>query len=415
MLPNHKYTGPYNPLDQQLDENDAPVPGQEPYNAVDAISMRHDICYRDHGGEVGGKHRCDDEMLHELTMLEPKNMREKIDKRITKTLIGSKRKLGLGIEWSDARTDELHRPVRKHFTKRQVYAGGVDKIWAADLIDMQYFSRGNSGFKYILMIIDVFSRYGWAYPLKNKTGGEVLRAFRELLETGQKPPEYLWTDKGREFDNRVFRSFLDEQHVHLYWTENEEKSCIVERWNRTIKSWMWKYFTLHRTGVYINILPDLIERYNNTYHRSIKTTPAEARKPSNREHVFDALYKSPPRRRRRREKTPKYHVGDRVRISRYKSHFEKGYTANWTEEVYTVVKVQPTLPWSYKLEDARGEEVIGTFYEREIQIATPDTYRIEKVLRRRKNAKTGVKEIYVKWLGYSTKFNQWIPETDVEE
>ena len=412
VLPNHKYTGPYNPLDEQLDEQDIPRPGQEPYNAVDAISMRHDICYRDHAKEKGGKHKCDDVMLNELTTLHPKTVRERIDKGLVKTLIGAKRKLGLGIEWTDALTDELHKPVKRKFEKRQVFARNVDDIWAADLVDMQYYSRTNKGFKYLLMIIDVFSKYGWAIPLKNKSSAEIVRAFTELWNSGQKPPKFLWTDKGKEFVNKQFRTLLEEKKVHLYWTENEEKSSIVERWNRTIKRNMWKYFTKNRTGVYLNILPDLIEKYNNTKHRSINTTPSDARKPSNYQHVFDALYKSPRKVRKIGEKEPKFHVGDEVRISKLKRHFEKGYTANWTEEVFKIVKVQHTLPFTYKLEDTLGEAVKGTFYESELQLAKVDTYRIEKVLKRRTTSQ-GRREAYVKWLGYDSRFNQWIPETDI--
>ena len=415
VLPNHRYTGPYNPLHEQLDEYDRPIRGQEPYNSVDAISMNHDICYRDHAEEKGGKHKCDDAMLDELNMLNPKTVRERIDKGLVKTLIGAKRKLGLGVEWTDALTDELHKPAKRKFEKRQVFAKNVDDIWAADLVDMQYYSRSNAGFKYILMVIDVFSKYGWAIPLKNKTGAEMVRAFRELLGSGQAPPKFLWTDKGREFDNKLFRTFLDEKKVHLYWTENEEKSCIVERWNRTIKSQMWKYFTKHRTGVYIYILPELIAKYNTTYHRSIKCTPSDARKPSNRQQVFDALYKSPRRKRKRGEEEPKFQINDQVRISKLKKKFEKGYTPNWTEEVFKVVKVQSTLPYTYKLEDARGEAVTGTFYETELQLAkVVGTYRIEKVLKRRMTPE-GKREAYVKWLGYDTNFNQWIAESDIDD
>ena len=412
VLPNHKYTGPYNPLEEQLDERDVPRPGQEPYNAVDAISMRHDICYRDHAKEKGGKHKCDDVMLNELTVLNPKNVRERIDRRLVKTLIGTKRKLGLGIEWTDTLTDELHRPVKRKFEKRQVFARNVDDIWAADLVDMQYYSRTNKGFKYLLMIIDVFSKYGWAIPLKNKTSAEVVRAFTELWNSGQKPPKYLWTDKGKEFDNREFRKLLEEKKVHMYWTENEEKSSVVERWNRTMKRNMWKYFTKNRTGVYIDTLPDLVRRYNNTKHRSINTTPSDARKPSNYQHVFDALYNSPTKVRKPGQKVPKFHVGDVVRISKLKKKFEKGYTTNWTEEVFKIVKVQPTIPFTYKLEDTLGEVVKGTFYEPELQLAKSDTYRIEKVLRRRTSPQ-GQREVYVKWLGYNNRFNQWIPESDI--
>ena len=138
VLPYHKYTGPYNPLHEQLDENDQPIPGQEPYNAVDAISMRHDICYRDNNGKEG-KLNCDDKMLEELDTLEPKGIREKIDKKLARTIIGRKRKLGWGIEWSNEFADELHKPVCKTFKKHWVFASNVDAIWAADLVEMQSF------------------------------------------------------------------------------------------------------------------------------------------------------------------------------------------------------------------------------------------------------------------------------------
>ena len=415
VLPSHKYTGPYNPLDEQLDEDDRPVPGQEPFNGVDAISMRHDICYRDHGDTKTGKHQCDDDMLNELEVLKPKGMRERIDKRLVKSLIGVKRKHGWGVavEWSDPLTDELHKPVRKHFQKRRVFAGNVDDIWAADLVGMQYYARTNKGYKYILMIIDVFSKYGWAIPVKNKTGSEMVKAFAQLWDSGQKPPKHLWTDKGKEFDNKLMGELLKKNNVNMYWTENEEKSCVVERWNRTIKRIMWKYFTKHRTGVYINILPELIRKYNSTYHHSIKRTPTDARKPANYQHVFNALYSNSNSNEAQLRNRPKFHVGEQVRISKKKKTFEKGYTANWTEEVFTVVKVQPTIPYTYKLKDTRGESVKGTFYEPELQQAKQTAFRIEKVLKRR-TTKDGRKEIYVKWLGYNRDFNQWIPEEDIE-
>jgi hypothetical protein len=415
VLPSHKYTGPYNPLDEQLDKNDNPVPGQEPFNAVDAISMRHDICYRDHGTSKADKHECDDSMLKELDVLEPKNIREKIDRKLVKSLIGAKRKLGLGVvEWTDPLTDELHKPVRTHFKKRKVFAKKTNDIMAADLVDMQYFAKTNKGFRYILMVIDVFSKYGYAIPVKNKTAEEMVKAFTQLWDLGMPHFRLLWTDKGREFDNKQMRELLSSRNVHMYWTENEEKSTVVERWNRTIKQWMWKYFTKHRTGVYIDILPQLIEKYNNTYHRSIKCTPADARKPSNHQHVFNALYAGTNKSDKKLREPPKFHVNDQVRITKKKGHFEKGYTTNWTEEVFIVTEVQPTFPYTYKLKDTKAEKVIGTFYEPELQLAKQITFRIEKVLRRR-TTKEGKKEFYVKWLGYSKDFNQWIPAEDVEQ
>ena len=327
-LPNHKYTGPYNPLDNQLDENDQPRPGQEPYNAVDAISMRHDICYRDNDTK-DGKHKCDDVMLKELDTMQPNGFREKIDRREVRSLIGTKRRLGWGVPaWSNELANELHKPIRKKFKKRRVYVKGVDKIWAADLVDMQSFSRKNKGYKYILMVIDIFSKYGWAIPLKTKACIEVTKAFSNLW-SNQYPPERLWVDKGKEFYNKLMKYLLDKHHVQVYSTENEEKSSVVERWNRTIKRIMWKYFTANNTNVYINVLPDIVHKYNNTYHRSIKCTPTAAREPSNHQRVYEALFGE----QDTVQHSAKFKIGDRVRIVKKKDTFEKGFTPNCTEEL----------------------------------------------------------------------------------
>ena len=177
---------------------------------------------------------------------------------------------------------------------------------------------------------------------------------------------------------------------------------------------MWKYFTKHRTGIYIDILPKLITKYNGTYNRAIKCSPTDARKPANYQHVFYSLYGGKNLRVRGKAR-PKFTVGDTVRIFKKKQTFEKGYTPNWTEEVFTITKVQPTIPITYKIKDTKGEEIDGTFYEPELQKTEQETFRIEKVLRRRINKKTGEKEIYVKWKGYNKNFNQWIPQGNVEK
>ena len=154
VVPYHKYTGTYNPLHEQLDEYDQLLAGQEPHNAVVAISMRHDICYRDNETKEG-KHACDDEMLKELDVLDPKDIRQRINRKLVRTIIGTKRKLVWGIIQL---TVELHKPVRKKFKKRRVLVSGTNAIRTADLVDMQNVSRSNRGFEYILMIIDVFSK-----------------------------------------------------------------------------------------------------------------------------------------------------------------------------------------------------------------------------------------------------------------
>ena len=270
-------TGPFNPLHLQLDSKDNQLPGNESYNAADATSMRHDICYRD-DDTPAGKRDWDRKMSAELNALVPEGRREKVDRQFVRSIIGLKHRMGLGIHWSNQLAIELHKPVRRRFEKRTVFAKQVDDIWTADLVDMSSFSRSNKGYKYLLTVIDVFSKYGWIVPLKTKTGKEVAQAFRKLFLVGS--PSRLGTDTGNEFYNQQLKKVMAANNVMLYSTENEENSSIVERWNRTIKNIMWKYFTANNTQKYIDVLPSMVDKYNNTYHRSIKLTPSDARNPA---------------------------------------------------------------------------------------------------------------------------------------
>ena len=140
------------------------------------------------------------------------------------------------LKWTDDLAEELHKPVTRYFRKRRVFVNGIDEIWAADLIDMQSFAEYNDGTKYLLCVIDIFSKYGWIVPLKDKSGKSVAEAFTKIF-IDERKPEKIWVDKGKEFYNKDVRKLVD-----LYSTENEEKSCVVERWNRTMKEKMFKYF-----------------------------------------------------------------------------------------------------------------------------------------------------------------------------
>ena len=307
VLPRHKFTGPFKPLHLQLDERDKPKPGNEPYNAVGTTSMRYDICYRDN---PSGKSECDRKMLAELKTLVPKSRREAVDRQLVRNIIGLKRKLGMGAAWSSQLADKLHKPVRRRFEKRHVFAKQIDDIWAADLVNMSSFSRSNKGYKFLVTVIDVYSKHGWIVPLKNKTGKEVASALVKLFKIAV--PSRLWTDTWTEFYNQHVRRVLEANNGTLYSTENEEKSSVAERWNRIMKRIMWKYFTANNTNKYIDELQNMVDKYNTTYHRSIKLTPSEARDPSNYKHVFRALYG------KIRSTLPpaKFHVGEKVRIRR---------------------------------------------------------------------------------------------------
>ena len=298
--------------------------------------------------------------------------------------------------WCSQLADELQKLVRRRFEKRHVFAKQIDDIWAADLVDMSFFSKSNKGYKFLLTVIDVYSKYVWIVPLENKTGKEVAEAMAKLFKIAV--PSRLWTDKGTEFNNQHLRRVLDANNVTLYFTDNEEKSSVGERWNRTMKRIMWKYFTANNTNKYIDELQNMVDKYNTTYHRSIKLTI------SNYKHVFRALYgkirPAPP--------PAKFHVGEKVRISRKKVTFEKGITPSWTEEVFPVSEVKHTNPITYSVKDLIGEPVKGTFYEQELQATAHEIFRIERVIRSAGN------RAYVKWKGYSNAFNSWISVADLE-
>ena len=403
VWPGHKYTGPWNPLSKQLDENDLPIQGQEPVNKVDEISLRHDICYRDHSN---AKKRCDDVMLEQLNNLKPENWRESIDKRMIGSIMGAKSRLGLGIKWTDGLAEELHKPRRKKFKKRYVFVKKANDIWAADLIDLRSHSRINEGMKYVLMVIDCFSKFGYGIPLRTKTGSEVTEAFKSLFK--KETPRFLWVDNGTEFYNSELKTLLKKLGIKMYSTHNAEKVSIVERWNRTIKTQLWKYFSANGTYKWIDIIQPLIDRYNNTKHRSIGFTPIEARKASNHYRVFQNLYR---KKMSERRSFPKFKIGDQVRIILKKKIFDKGYTSNWSNKIYTVAEILMTIPTTYKVED-NGRPLAKKYYEPELQKSEQTMFHIEKILKWK--TVDGKRFGRVKWLGYDSSYNSWEPEENIK-
>ena len=175
-----------------------------------------------------------------------------------------------------------------HFRRRKVIVNDIDEIWAADLVDMQSFSKFNNGTKYLLMVIDVFSKYGWIVPLKSKTGVDVANALSKIFNSempgsaSNRRCSKMWVDKGKEFYNKHVKAL----GIQLYFTENEEKSSVVERWNRTTKEKMFKYFSANNTKKYIDILDEMVNNYKNTKHSSIKITPVEASNKKNKNRVW---------------------------------------------------------------------------------------------------------------------------------
>ena len=245
-----------------------------------------------------------------------------------------------------------------------------------DLVEMGSLSEWNEGIRYLLMVIDVFSKYGWIQSLKNKRGETVANAFSTIFSKGRKPKK-LWIDKGREFWNKNVEEVMDKFGVERYSTQNEEKSSVVERWNRTIKGKIWKMFSARNEMIYVDKLKEILKDNNNTKHSSIGMTPVQASKKMNERKVYAKLYED---ELWKKNKSPKFKVGDKVRISKWKKGFKKGFTPNWTEEIFVVKNVLYTKPTTYKLKDLLDDDVEGSFYEQELQKVRQEIFRIKEVL-----------------------------------
>lgn len=298
--------------------------------------------------------------------------------------------------------DEIHYSARKNFPRRRTEIKGINETLQADLVEMIPYAKDNKNIKYILTVIDIFTKFAWAFPIKNKTGLEVTQAMEKILKSGT-IPKNLHTDMGKEFFNKHFSKLMNSHKINHYSTYSTKKAAIVERFNRTLKNKMWKKFSFNGSYKWLSLLPKLMDEYNNTVHRTIKMKPIEV-DAENELRLQKTVFANSIEIRHR----PKFKVDDYVRIGKYKSVFEKGYTPNWTTEIFKVRKVQQTNPYTYLLEDYKGNEIVGGFYEYEIQrVMYPDVFLVEKIIRRKGN------KVYVKWLGFDQTHNSWINKTDV--
>ena len=230
--------------------------------------------------------------------------------------------------------EELHKSIIRKFEKRKVFSGFRDNIWGADLADMQLISKFNKGFRFLLCVIDVFGKYAWVIPLK---GAAIVDAFQKILkECNERQPNKIWVDKRSEFCNNYFKKWLKDNDIEMY-------SIQIN-----------KYMTSISKNVYIDELDDIVDEYNNTYCRTIKIKPVNAK-----DNTYINFKKEV------NDKDPKFKVGNHVRISKYKNIFAKGYPPNWSE-VFVIKKVKNRALWTYFINDLNGEEIIGTFYEKEL-------------------------------------------------
>ena len=245
---------------------------------------------------------------------------------------------------------------------------------------MQLLSKHNKGIRFLLCVIDIFSKYAWVVPLKDKKGVSIATAFQSILKQSNRKPNKIWVDKSSEFYNASFKKWLQDNDIAMYSTHNKGKSVAAERFIRTLKIKIYKDIISISKNVYIDKLDDIVHEYNNAYHTTIKMKSID---------VKDNTYINTDKETN--DKDPKFKVADRVRISKYKNIFAKGYTPNWFEEVFVIKKVKNAVSWTYVINDLSGEEIMGTFYEKELQKTNQKEFRIEKVIKRKGD------KIYVKW------------------
>ena len=182
---------------------------------------------------------------------------------------------GSGITKSNYQpADELYEPIIRKFKKRKVYSSFRDNIWGVDLADMQLLSKYNKGIKHLLCAVDLFSKYAWVIPLKDKKGTSIVNAFQKIISKGRKPNK-IWVDQGSEFYNQSFKDFLKINNIEMYSTYNEGKSVIAERFIRTLKNKIFKHMTAISKNIYFDALDDIVNKYNNTVHRAIKMKPID--------------------------------------------------------------------------------------------------------------------------------------------
>ncbi len=263
--------------------------------------------------------------------------------------------------------EEVHKPARKNFVRRRVEILGLNDLIECDLVEMIPHAKANKNYKYLLTAINAFSKYAWAVPLKSKSGGEVAKAldniFREIA-----PPKNAHTDRGKEFYNAECKKVFDKYSINHYSTYSEIKAPLIERFNRTLKTRMYREFSARGTYRYLEFLPEILDDYNRrTVHRTTGYAPVDVNSGNERE-VLHRIYRATRRKVNPRRDKPKFRVNDFVRVSRLKRIFTKGYEPSWSHEIYSVAEVKNTLPVTYSLKDWKGEVLKGVFYEKEITL-----------------------------------------------
>jgi len=313
----------------------------------------------------------------------------------------------------------LHKPIRRKFKRRATYAFGVDHLWQADLADFSSLSRYNDGYRFVLVVIDVFSKFCWLRKLKDKSSLSIRDAFHDILLNSLRKPVYVQSDLGKEFVNSIFQEFLKRNGIRFYTSRNYDIKCsVVERLIRTLKGKLYRYMTYTNASRYVDVLQDIAKSYNSSFHSTIKRSPESVGIHCETK-LLQQMY---PKKRKTKLviKSHELNVGDIVRLSQNLRRFQKGYRSGWTKETFIISTKLPTTPITYKVKDINGESIEGAFYSQELQkvkqseeidntstaLLPNDLYIIEKIIKTRK--RNGKIQHLVRWKGYSSEHDSWV-------
>ncbi len=313
----------------------------------------------------------------------------------------------------------LNRAVRRVSYRNAVLVSGIDDQFEADLADLSNASyvEANNGVKYLLVVIDVFSRFLWVEALVNKQAKTIIAAFEKIFKSSKRKPKRLRTDRGSEFTAKTVQNFMKSQKIHQMFTSNEVQANYAERVIKTLKSKIYRYVVHENTFQYTKVLQDMVDSYNNTWHHGIRERPKNVNK-SNEGRLWWQMYWPDTAflRELKRKRKYKFEIGDKVRMTLRRQAFQKEYDLRWTGEIFIIVKRfkrDGTTPL-YKLNDYENAPVSGSFYENELQKVnvTNDTLFVVEEILERKTVKR-VPYIKVKYRHWPDKFNRWIKKSEL--
>ena len=312
-------------------------------------------------------------------------------------------------QWvQDQRPYSLYKETRNKFPRVKTVLKGIHHLYDIDLADLSDLSKSNDNVKYLLVVVDGFSKYLSVRPLKTKGALEVKEAIADIFNQ-DKSPEILRSDAGKEFVNHILKQYLKTIDVRHIITHTTDKSYFAERVIKTLKRKIYQFITQTNSHRYIDALPKIVDSYNSAVHSSTHVAPKKMTAEMAKK-LWWVIYKP---KQPMKTKPFKFKINDVVRISYSKHTFTRAYDQTWSEEVFTIVgKYRKQGIPQYVLKDLKGEPIKGSFYEAELQkVSLPDYFPVEKVLRKRKVK--GKVQYLVKYLGYSDP--EWVTSTSISQ